>query len=105
MFAWLKRLTEPERAILRRIERDHNELSDHLTLVSERLVRLDARLRKRSNRALAESDDGAADPGGAGDRPAPAGDLPLVGGPPAPEVSFTKEQLRGFARERGFLRH
>lgn len=106
MLEWLRGLTESDRRILRRIQRDHADLSDHVTLLSERLVRLDARNRKRASRALADlGDDRAGDEMGAAvlaDSPVGlAHDSGRQEG--APEVTYSKEQLRDLGRERGFL--
>lgn len=108
MFGWLRRLTESDRRILRRIQRDQSDLADHVTLLSERLIRLDARLRKRASRGLEQlADDGASDGVGPAALPSGAHDLPRLqsGEATAETVTYTKEQLRDFARARGILPH
>jgi hypothetical protein len=106
------RLVESDRRRLARIERELSECTDQVTLVSERLIRLDARLRKRSNRALIDSAPAADDAGDSASGDGAPQFLPRLVEPAeaATEVAesppmFTKEQLRDAARRRGMLPH
>ena len=105
MFGWFRGLRESDRRILKRLERDYTDLSADVTLVSERLIRLDARLRKRASRGLELiSDDGSSDRSGEAGYSAPAGDPARMADIEGhSEVSMTKEQLRDIARSRGML--
>jgi hypothetical protein len=107
-----KRLVESDRRRLARIERELSECTDQVTLVSERLVRLDARLRKRSNRALVDSTAAADDAGDSASGDGAPQLLPRLVEPTetATEVAesppiFTKDQLWDAARRRGMRPH
>lgn len=79
---------------LRRLERLVDDLSSDVTLTSERLVRLDARMRARARKTLQETpeEDERLEP--------QLADVPAVNGD---ERGSIREQLRNRARQRGLL--
>lgn len=97
-----RRLGESDKSRLRRLERTVDDLAADVTLTSERLVKLDARMRGRARRALAEADVGEAAEG--------QGDgLGLSREPLSPvqpeqldgeDRSSTRERLRALARQK-----
>lgn len=62
MWNWLRTLTESDKRRLRKLERLTDDLAADVTLLTERVVRSEARLRARARRAL-ESEPTPPEPG------------------------------------------
>jgi hypothetical protein len=100
----LKTLSESDSRRLRRLETTVMEIQDDGEKFLRLAERINARLRGRANRERASADD---EPGGRDDVQSDSGTGP-VGAQSGPalvaqksEVTYTKEQLRGFARAKG----